>query len=199
MRSDSVERAFRDPGSEWRGAPFWSWNDDLDPEEIRWQVREMKRAGLGGFFMHNRIGLVTPYMSEAWMECIGAAVDEARQQGMQAWLYDEDRWPSGFGGGLVVKRDRDFAMKYLELVSGGGTGEHRFAVRREDGQVQSYRQLGSEEEPGPTEELQEFRVGVAPPSSWFNDEPYADNMNPRSVEAFVESGYQGTIERTRGG
>jgi hypothetical protein len=190
MRRDSVERTFHSPGSEWRGAPFWSWNDDLDPEEIRWQVREMKRAGLGGFFMHNRIGLVTPYMSEKWMECIGAAVDEARKQDMQAWLYDEDRWPSGFGGGLVVKRDADFAMKYLELVPRGGTGEYRFAVRREGQEVQSYRQLGPEEEPGPTEELQEFRVGVAPPASWFNDEPYADNMNPRSVGTFIEICYE---------
>ncbi|UCC69154.1 MAG: hypothetical protein JSV79_04345, partial [Armatimonadota bacterium] len=189
MSAESVKRSFRNPGSEWRGAPFWSWNDELDPEEIREQVREMKRAGLGGFFMHSRIGLVTPYMSGGWMECIAAAVEEAREQGMQAWLYDEDRWPSGFGGGLVVGSDPDFAMKYLELAAPGSGQEHRFAVQREGGQVRSYRRLSLEEEPGPTEELQEFRAGAAPASAWFNDLPYTDNMNPDAVNAFIKACY----------
>jgi len=185
-----LKQRFRNPTSEWRGAPFWSWNDDLDPEELRWQVREMARAGLGGFFMHNRIGLVTPYMGARWMDCIAAAVDEARRQGMQAWLYDEDRWPSGFGGGMVVGRNSEFGLRYLELASSGSGGEHRFAVRREAGSVCSYRKLEEEEEPGPSEELQEFHVEAAPPSAWFNDFPYADNMNPESVKAFIQIGYE---------
>ena len=58
-----------------RGAPFWSWNDDLDVKELRRQVREMARAGLGGHMMHARIGLVTPYLGKEWMDCIRAAVD----------------------------------------------------------------------------------------------------------------------------
>jgi hypothetical protein len=115
MRPDALKKQFRIPGAEWRGAPFWSWNDDLDPSEIRRQIREMKRAGLGGFFMHNRIGLVTPYMGERWMECIAAAVEEAKKRGMEAWLYDEDRWPSGYGGGRVPQRDPDFGMKFLDI------------------------------------------------------------------------------------
>lgn len=190
MRLDAIRRTFRNPGSDWRGAPFWSWNDDLDPAELQWQIRDMKRAGLGGFFMHNRIGLVTPYMSDRWMECIAAAVEEARRQKMNAWLYDEDRWPSGFGGGLVVQRDPDFAAKYLELRPAGVPGEHRFAVRRQNGQVCAYRKLAPGEQPGEGEELQEFHVGVAPPSPWFNDRPYADNMNPDSVRAFIDICYE---------
>jgi len=47
--ADTLKQQFRNPGTEWRGAPFWSWNDDLDPQELRWQVREMRRGGLGGF------------------------------------------------------------------------------------------------------------------------------------------------------
>ncbi len=38
----------------YRLAPFWSWNDDLDSQELRRQIQEMKQAGLGGFFMHSR-------------------------------------------------------------------------------------------------------------------------------------------------
>ena len=190
MSDTTVRRTFRNPGTEWRGAPFWSWNDDLDPEEIRWQVRAMRRAGLGGFFMHNRIGLVTPYMGERWMECIAAAVDEARKQKMQAWLYDEDRWPSGFGGGLVVASNPDFGVKYLELLPAGGRGQHRFAVSRENGEVLSYRRLKGGARPKAGEEAQSFVVGCAPPSGWFNDRPYADNMNPESVRTFIKICYE---------
>ena len=55
----------RSPSSEYRPAPFWSWNDTLTDEELRWQVRELKRAGYGGFFMHPRVGLETEYLSGA--------------------------------------------------------------------------------------------------------------------------------------
>ncbi len=112
----SVYERFRqagEEGHEFRGAPFWSWNDDLDPEELRRQVREMKAAGLGGSMMHARIGLVTPYLSERWMECIRAAVDESREQGMTAWLYDEDCWPSGTAGGRVPAKGEAFRQKWL--------------------------------------------------------------------------------------
>ena len=90
---------FKHPTSEFRGAPFWAWNGKLDPEELRKQVRIMHRMGLGGFFMHSRVGLNTPYLGPEWMKCVDACVDEAEKLDMQAWLYDEDRWPSGAAGG----------------------------------------------------------------------------------------------------
>ena len=36
------------PSSEYRGAPFWSWNGKLDPEELRKQIRVMHDMGMGG-------------------------------------------------------------------------------------------------------------------------------------------------------
>ncbi|MHC4253266.1 MAG: hypothetical protein ACYS9X_29450, partial [Planctomycetota bacterium] len=71
MRRDLRER-FRDPGREFRGAPFWSWNGKLDPKELRRQVRDMKEHGMGGFFMHSRVGLETPYLGPEWMEAVRA-------------------------------------------------------------------------------------------------------------------------------
>jgi hypothetical protein len=185
--ADTLKQQFRNPGTEWRGAPFWSWNDDLDPQELRWQVREMRRGGLGGFFMHNRIGLVTPFMSARWMECIAATVDEARKLGMKAWLYDEDRWPSGFGGGLVVKKNPEFGIRYLELTPAGLKGAHRFAVRKGGG---AYRALAAGEKSKAGEELQQFKVAFGQPTGWFNDRPYADNLNPDSVKEFLRICYE---------
>ncbi|MBE6688616.1 MAG: hypothetical protein E7588_04995 [Ruminococcaceae bacterium] len=84
--------------TEYQSIPFWSWNDKLKPEELRRQIRQMKEAGIGGFFMHARGGLQTEYLGEDWFECIGACIDEAKKQGMDAWCYDENGWPSGFAG-----------------------------------------------------------------------------------------------------
>ncbi|MBC7319146.1 hypothetical protein H5T89_00710 [bacterium] len=63
----------------------------------------------------------TPYLSEEWMNCIKRSVQTAKEIGMNAWLYDEDRWPSGFGGGLVAKLVGDEGrakVLTLEIVKG---------------------------------------------------------------------------------
>ena len=82
-----------DPSAEYRGHPFWSWNDKLDPDTLREQIREMKRVGLGGYFMHARGGLITEYLSDDWFDCINACVDEGKKTGMESWSYDENGWP----------------------------------------------------------------------------------------------------------
>ena len=32
---------------DYRPVPFWSWNDDLEPEELVRQIRDMKDKGIG--------------------------------------------------------------------------------------------------------------------------------------------------------
>ncbi len=90
--------------------PFWSWNDRLDPEELRRQIRVMKSLGMNGFFMHARGGLETEYLSDEWFDAIAASVDEAEKLGMEAWSYDENGWPSGFAGGALLHDKRNFAL-----------------------------------------------------------------------------------------
>lgn len=89
--------------ADYKPIPFWSWNDELKPEELTRQIRWMKDMGIGGFFMHARGGLRTPYMSDEWMECIATCCDEAEKFGMNAWGYDENGWPSGFAGGKLLE------------------------------------------------------------------------------------------------
>ena len=45
---------FKKIPNEYRPIPFWSWNEKLNTEETRRQVRLMKDAPLGGYFMHAR-------------------------------------------------------------------------------------------------------------------------------------------------
>ena len=113
---------FRSPGSEYRGKPFWAWNGELEPAELRRQVRIMKKMGLGGAFMHSRVGLATAYLSDEWFECVAATVDEAEKEGIEAWLYDEDRWPSGAAGGIVTENPA-FRMRSLRMIELAGPAE----------------------------------------------------------------------------
>ena len=105
---------FKSPSVKWRGKPFWSWNGELEKDELIRQARVMGDMGLGGFFMHSRSGLITEYLGDEWFDCICAVADEAEKLGLEAWLYDEDRWPSGSAGGMVT-RDRRYSMKSLYL------------------------------------------------------------------------------------
>lgn len=83
---------------DYRPIPFWSWNDDLQPDELVRQIHDMKDKGIGGFFMHARGGLETEYLSDRWFECIKACIEESKKVDMNAWSYDENGWPSGFAG-----------------------------------------------------------------------------------------------------
>ena len=61
---------FEKPTSEYRGAPFWSWNSDLPEEELLWQLEMLKKMGMGGAHMHVRTGLSIPYLSDQFMDRI---------------------------------------------------------------------------------------------------------------------------------
>lgn len=95
---------------EYGSIPFWSWNDKLDPEELRRQIDVMHDLKMNGFFMHARGGLETEYLGDDWFEAIDASVDEAKKFGMEAWSYDENGWPSGFAGGKVLEDEKNLAL-----------------------------------------------------------------------------------------
>ncbi len=106
---------FKNIDKKYRPVPFWSWNEKLNVEESLYQTKIMDEAGMGGYFMHARGGLQTEYMGEEWFENIGACIEECNKRGMHAWAYDEDGWPSGFGGGLVSGKGEKYWQKYLRM------------------------------------------------------------------------------------
>lgn len=99
----------------YRPVPFWSWNEALDTTETVRQVAMMDNAGIGGFFMHARGGLATPYMEDEWFANVEAAIKEAKKRHMHAWAYDENGWPSGFGAGKVNGLGEAYQQKYLRM------------------------------------------------------------------------------------
>ncbi len=106
---------FKNPTKEYRGAPFWAWNCRLDKDRLSRQIHYFKEMGFGGYHMHVRTGLVTKYLSDEFFDFIRHCVDEGEKTGMFSYLYDEDRWPSGFAGGLVTKPNPRFRQRYLQI------------------------------------------------------------------------------------
>ncbi len=104
---------FKFVDKKYRPIPFWSWNEKLDTEETRRQVGVMDDAGIGGFFMHARGGLLTEYMSDEWFDNARVATEEGNSRGMHPFAYDENGWPSGFGGGKVNGLGEEYQQKML--------------------------------------------------------------------------------------
>ncbi len=108
------QELFENPTREYRGKPFWSWNGKLEEAELCRQVDVFKEMGFGGYFMHSRTGLETEYLGEEWFDLTNSCADYGRKAGMESWLYDEDRWPSGSAGGMATKEKKYRAM-FLEM------------------------------------------------------------------------------------
>ncbi len=193
-----TDEEFRSPGKEYRGAPFWAWNGALDREELLRQIGCFREMGFGGFHMHVRSGLSTPYMSEEFLDLVEACADEAERRDMLAWLYDEDRWPSGFAGGLVTREHPEYRRRWLVLsaapVPGRAYEVGRYDVSlHADGTLASYRLLSGGE--AATGDEWFAQVLVEQPSPRFNNAAYLDTLNPRAVECFVACTYEAYRKR----
>ena len=96
-------KLFKNPTSEYRGTPFWAWNCKMDAQMLGEQIDALKEMGFGGFHMHSRVGMAMPYLGREFMELVRFCTDKAKSEDMLSYLYDEDKWPSGFAGGYVTK------------------------------------------------------------------------------------------------
>jgi len=192
---DELKEVFKNPGAPYRGKPFWAWNGKLEENELRRQVRVMHRMGLGGFFMHSRVGLATEYLSDEWFQMVEACVDEAGKLNMEAWLYDEDRWPSGAAGGLVTSDPR-FRRKELQMVV-CDPKDARFDQRPLalfsaviEGNKATHMQRVGPDWDGKVKpkdaQVLAFFVACEKPSSWYNDATYLDTMDREAVQKFIE-------------
>ena len=154
---------FKNPSSEFRGTPFWAWNSYLEKDELERQIDVFKEMGLGGFHMHVRTGLKNKYLSDEYMQLIKDCVNKARDEKMLAWLYDEDRWPSGAAGGYVTK-DKKYRARYMIFtpfkvadakasseVSAGRTNDGDLLacydiILDDDGYLKSYKRIDENDE-----------------------------------------------------
>lgn len=215
MQIQQLKALFLSPGAAYRGKPFWSWNGELRGEELVRQAHIMKEMGLGGYFMHSRTGLITEYLGEEWFDRINEVADAAERDGMEAWLYDEDRWPSGSAGGKATVDPR-YRMKSLYVYASDPENtawdEGSFALyaaKLDGADLYTYRELDASgfslredavravqaavrdleaaaaDEPGAWKALR-FAIVPDTPSSGYNGTTYLDTMSREAVGQFIE-------------
>ena len=203
-RGEELDQAlFQNPTSEYRGTPFWAWNCKLDRDQVLRQIDYFREMGFGGFHMHARTGMASPYLSEEFMGHIKACVEKAKKEKMLAWLYDEDRWASGAAGGYVTK-EKKFRQKCLrfsknrpaELLDKGAAfdaGKPYFlaaydVVRSSGGTLERYRRIGLDEEAEGSKWY--AAVETAADEPWFNNQSYPDTMDEETMQRFIEITYE---------
>ncbi|HCE43361.1 MAG TPA: hypothetical protein DET40_07420 [Lentisphaeria bacterium] len=196
---------FMNPDSQYRGKPFWAWNGKLQEHELRRQLDVMKEMGLGGAFMHSRTGLNTAYLSDEWFNLVKACADQCKKNGMEAWMYDEDRWPSGAAGGLVTKNPK-YRMRMLKMTASDAKdyktegGELAvFVAKMEGNTLLSYRKAKSARKPDAEkgERILSFKIHLEDNSPWYNGFTYLDTMSDDAVKQFIKTTHEAYAKNCR--
>lgn len=177
-----MKKAFEGDLNEYRSVPFWSWNNELEEDALVTQIDEMKKVGIGGFIIHARTGLTTEYLGEKWFSCVAACLKRAKELGMNAWIYDENGWPSGFVGGKLLETEA-YRARFLEYEVKESFDEQAFCVyvRTEEG----YRRVPCAQAGVNVYHCIYLRIS---PSN-------TDILNPEVVEAFLQETHEKYYER----
>lgn len=207
MTDERLAAEFADPSSLWRGKPFWAWNGKLEEAELLRQVGILKEMGFGGYFMHSRVGLDTEYLGEEWFDLVNAVSDEGVKQGMENYLYDEDRWPSGIAGGYVTMKP-EYRLHYVGLhvlpktpgMELADTLLVAFTCNLDGTSYTDLQRVRTADEamktPGNT--VLAFYVQEAPRSNFYNGFTLVDGMNRAATDYFISLTHDRYAEKCGG-
>lgn len=210
---------FKNPTSEYRGAPFWAWNSKLNKDLLIKEIGYLKEMGMGGFHIHCRSGMATEYLGNEFMDLVKTCNDKAKENDMLCWLYDEDRWPSGAAGGLVTREEK-YRSRFLVFTPKPNSGiisedsihdssaraqrsNNRkclgiYEVILENGYLAYYRKLGDGEEPKAGAKIWYAYLEVAGNSPWFNNQAYVNTLDKEAIKKFVEITHERYFEAVGG-
>ena len=198
-KQSRIEELFRNPTSEYRGAPFWAWNTKLDKEQIKRQLPMFKEMGFGGYHVHPRTGLDTAYLSDEFFEMVKLCADFAKENGMKCYGYDEDRFPSGAAGGIVTEnikyrqRKLVWTVKYDENIAKTSPEDRaeddyylgKYVINLDDnGFITSYKRIDFNEDANGI--IRYALIKIAEPEEWFNNKTYVDTMYKPAMDEFIK-------------
>ena len=103
---------------------FEDWSGVTD-EAIRSKVRYLLDAGAGGLM--TTVSLKDYLRDDGAWEVLRRGVRIAHEMGLRVWIYDEEGYPSGTAGGLVLERVPGAEAQGLIRVR-DGNGTVRYVV-----------------------------------------------------------------------
>jgi hypothetical protein len=197
---DSFDRLisiFPDPPSEYRSAPFWVWNKDVTKGDIDRTLRDFKKTGFGGVFLHPRYGMMTEYLSPEWFDLVKYSRDVAKELGLELWIYDENSYPSGFAGGHVNEQMPESYNQGVMLEPHGmdklSLSENqriKYVFKNIDGKWKNITATAFKEN-GSSGKYLVFILHDFPKSAWYGGFSYVDLLVKGVTEKFIDITFTG--------
>ncbi len=179
-------KEFINPPKQYRPAPFWTWNSEMETAEIETQIRDMKKMGSGGFFIHAGAGLKTAYMGDDWMKAVRRAMEIANELKIEAWLHDEEKEPSGFSASKSDdETDINLPVALTWIPNAAELGDDIYVLaytrKTENGSLESVA-----DKPDDLTGVGAFYAHTAVDSGASDyADSYADLMNPESAKTIL--------------
>lgn len=186
----AVRQRFEKPTRDYSSGPLWVWNDELTEQQIIDTIKDQADQHVKQIFVHPRPGLITPYLSERWMDLWKLALREGEKHDMNVWIYDENSYPSGFAGGWVYDAMPESIGQCIHihpLKQPGPRTKNIIAVYKTEGDsFTNVTDAFGQEAEIPVEAHLVAEILWAQKKAWNGDRPYVNLLTPGVTEKFLE-------------
>lgn len=204
---DALSAQFAVPGKEYGTVPFFVWNKEVTTEAIDRAMADFKQKGFGGVFVHPRPGMVTQYLDDHWFSLFRHTMEKGRELDMNVWIYDENSYPSGFGGGHVNEAmpesyNEGVALKFLRAEMLPDTVDRFYCCLQREGDTFADITADAKSRLGEKGDYYLFYKAYNPTSPWYGGYSYVDLLHKGVTDKFISltlDGYKKTVGEEFGG
>lgn len=164
-----MEQQFQNPPNEFRTLQIIHNFDAFgrDEQTLRERLGALKALGIGGLVVN--VSFHDYMRSEEQWQIFLKGVKVAKELGFTLWLYDEEGYPSGSAGGLVLERyPEGEAIGLVRKVGEGGKVHY---------------------------EVQRMYEGTHCTENVYKKRRYPNLLNPKAVKIFLQVTHQAYAER----
>ncbi len=124
---------FKAPPAQFRGHAMWSFPlGNLNEKYIISGIAEMAKLNYGGFFIEAggrpQPGQGVEFLSPEYFRLYRIALEEAKKQGLEVYLYDDYAFPTGTAGGQLAAKYPQYMAKNLNMAEKDVTGPSKIEL-----------------------------------------------------------------------